>query len=76
MKNQINPGKREGHFELMGYDFMIDSHFKVWLIEINTGPYLGMPNDWAKKVIPEMLDELFKITIDPIFGKNEEFEEN
>ena len=51
---------------------MIDDNSKVWLIEINTGPYLGTPNSWAEKVVPAMLDELFEITIDPVFNKNYE----
>ena len=69
VKNKVNPTQRSGHFELLGYDFMIDEDFKVWLIEVNTGPYLGTPNSWAKKVVPEMLDEMFAITVDPIFSK-------
>jgi D-alanine-D-alanine ligase-like ATP-grasp enzyme len=28
-------------FELMGYDFMIDEDFNVWLIEVNTNPSLA-----------------------------------
>lgn len=27
-------------FEIFGLDFMIDEHFKPWLIEINTNPCL------------------------------------
>ena len=26
---------RQHSFEIFGYDFMIDTHFRVWLIEIN-----------------------------------------
>ena len=35
-------------FELLGYDFMIDEDFRVWLIEVNENPYLGTPNDFVK----------------------------
>jgi len=36
-------------FELFGYDFLIDEDFRVWLIEVNTNPYLGLPNAFIKK---------------------------
>ena len=51
---------------------MIDDNSKVWLIEINTGPYLGTPNSWAEKAVPAMLDEHCEITNAPIFNKNYE----
>jgi len=35
-------------FELFGFDFMIDEDIRVWLIEINSNPYLGMPNNFMK----------------------------
>lgn len=37
---KIDPYKRENTFEIMGYDFMIDDEFKIYLIEINTNPCL------------------------------------
>ena len=42
--NLLNPNKREISFELMGFDFMIDEDFRVWLIEVNTNPYFGVLN--------------------------------
>lgn len=36
----IDPNKRSQSFEIFGYDFMIDSEFKVYLIEVNTNPCL------------------------------------
>jgi len=58
---------RKAHFELFGFDFMVDQDFRTWLIEVNTNPYLGKPNQWAKKVLPEMMDETLRIVLDPIY---------
>lgn len=44
---------------------MIDSDFRVWLIEINWNPYLGIPNDFIAKLLPKMINDLFEITLDP-----------
>lgn len=35
---QESIGQRKNTFELFGYDFMIDTKFNPWLIEINTSP--------------------------------------
>ena len=58
VNTQLNPNRRRNNFELFGYDFMIDEDFRVWLIEVNTNPYLGQPNQWAKQFVPNMIDEL------------------
>ena len=44
VKTQLNPNKRKNVFELFGYDFLIVEDFRLWLIEINTNPYFGVPN--------------------------------
>jgi len=52
---------------LFGYDFMIDEDFRVWLIEINSNPYIGTPNKYMKELIPSMIDEMFGLVLDPIY---------
>ena len=59
--------KKSLTFEVFGYDFMIDSDFKVWLIEVNTNPCLELSCSYLAKLIPEMLENAFKIALDPIF---------
>jgi len=44
VRTKFNPKNRKNCFELFGYDFLIDEDFRVWLIEVNTNPYLGVPN--------------------------------
>lgn len=71
-KSQLNPNKRPNSFELFGFDFMIDEDFRVWLIEVNTNPYIGIHNKRMKNILPEMFSSLFKITIDSMFEKDVE----
>jgi hypothetical protein len=37
------------------------------LIEVNTNPYLGMPNKYISELMPRMLDDMAKIIVDPVF---------
>lgn len=67
VKYAVNPNRRKSHFELFGFDFMIDEDFRTWLIEVNTNPYLGRPNKWAKEIVPAMVDEMLRIVLDPIY---------
>jgi hypothetical protein len=69
-KNVLDPSKRKNSFELFGFDFMIDEDFRVWLIEVNTNPYIGIHNQGMKHILPEMLQSLFKIVLDPVFETN------
>ena len=54
-------------FELFGYDFIIDNEFKPWILEINNNPGLGISSPVIKKIIPRMMDDAFRLTIDKVF---------
>lgn len=58
VKTQINPCKRKNIFELFGYDFLIDEDMRLWLIEVNTNPYIGTPNTFIGKIAFIELKEL------------------
>lgn len=64
-KKAMHKGKRNKVFEFFGFDFLIDEDFRVWLIEVNTNPYLGVPNEYIKGLLPLMLDDLFSLVLDP-----------
>jgi len=66
-KNTMNQSKLRNSFELLGFDFMIDEDFRVWLIEVNTNPYIGLYNDSMTDILPNMFYGLFKIVLDPVF---------
>jgi len=65
--NKIDPGRLSHSFEVFGYDFVIDENFKVYLIEANTNPSLEICSPLLARIIPELLDNSFRIAIDPIF---------
>ena len=54
-------------FQLFGYDFMIDENFRLYLIEVNTNPCLEVCCPLLARIIPEVLDNSFKIVLDPLF---------
>ena len=59
--------KRKNCFEIFGYDFMIDCNYNPFLIEINTNPGLEISSPLIKQLIPRMIDDAFKLTIDSDF---------
>lgn len=46
---------------------MIDETGHPWLIEVNTNPCLEESSKLLKILIPRMLDDAFKLTIDALF---------
>ena len=54
-------------FEIFGYDFIIDNKFKTWILEINNNPGLGISSPVIEKLVPRMLDDAFRLTIDNVF---------
>ena len=64
VKHKMNPNRRKRCFELFGFDFLIDEDFRVWLIEVNTNPYLGTPNTQMRLIVPRMIDQMLQLTVD------------
>lgn len=46
---------------------MIDSNFKVYIIECNTNPSLELSCPLMARIIPAMLDNVFRVIVDPLF---------
>ena len=65
-KDKINPNKRYNCFELYGYDFMVTDDYKVYLIEVNTNPWLETPCSLLSRIISSVLDNTFRIALDPL----------
>ena len=67
VKQKLNFNKRNAScFELMGYDFILDSNFNTFLIEANTNPCLEESSSILKTLLPRMLNDAFKLTVDKI----------
>ena len=46
---------------------MIDTSFKVWLIEVNTNPDINTCCPQLTRVIPPMVENAFRVALDPLF---------
>ena len=67
VRRKLDPNKRLGCFELLGYDFMVDNDMSVWLIEVNTNPSLDESSSILRALLPRMLDDALKLTVDKEF---------
>lgn len=63
----IDKFKRMHCMEVFGYDFMIDSEFKPWLIEVNTNPCLELSSPYLRLIIPAMVENALKLVVDSVF---------
>ena len=68
---KINKLERKMCFEIFGYDFMFDEYYNPFLLEVNTNPGLEISSPLIKMLIPRMIDDAFKLTIDKVFFLNE-----
>lgn len=64
---KLDPNRKTHSFEILGYDFLIDTMYKVWLIEVNTNPCLELSSPYLETLIPKMVDNAFCLTVDQIF---------
>ena len=66
VRRKLNPMCYNNVFELFGFDFMVDEDMRVWLLEVNTNPHLGQPSEYMRKLLPQMINDMLKIVVDPI----------
>jgi len=63
----LTGGASVASFQLFGYDFMVDAELQTWLIEVNSAPSLAESSPLLEKLIPEMLEGLVTLCVDPVF---------
>jgi Tubulin-tyrosine ligase family len=61
---------RKYTFELVGYDFILDEDLQSYIIEVNTNPCIEESSQLLKTLVPRMLDDMFKITVDTVFNSS------
>jgi len=76
VKNKINPMDRKYIFEIFGFDFMLDCNFQPFLIEVNSNPGLEESSPLIKMLVPRMLDDALRLTLDKEFGTIYNFDGN
>lgn len=69
---KMNSFINKNAFEIFGYDFLIDSEYNPFLIEINTNPGYEESSPLIKMLLPRMFDDAFRLTIDVVFKRNSE----
>jgi len=63
-------GEKSGStFEIFGYDFFIDADLGVWLIEANTNPCLEESSKLLENLLPRMMNDALKLSLDVMFPK-------
>ena len=61
-------------FELFGFDILIDSDFKCWLIEINSSPSLARDTLLDDMIKQKLIDDIIEL-VDPVdFDRKRLFE--
>lgn len=66
VKSKINCKERQNSFEIFGYDFIMDSEFNTYLLEVNTNPGYEESSPLIKMLVPRMLDDALRLSIDEI----------
>lgn len=57
---QIIEESEQSSFELFGFDFMIDTDLKVWLIEVNQNPCLSTLSPKQGVLINNLIGDVMK----------------
>ena len=73
VKDKLNKNCNAHQFEIFGYDFMLDENFNLFLIEVNTNPGLEESSPWIEIIVPRMLDDALRLTIDQLFYPGYDF---
>ena len=54
-------------FQIFGYDFIVDQKFNPWILEVNDNPGLEISSEIISHLIPRMIDDAVRLTVDKVF---------
>ena len=74
-KGRLNFLNKKYCFEIFGYDFILDENYQPYLLEINTNPGLEISSPLIDELLPRMVDDALKLTIDKEFTKSYKYAE-
>lgn len=63
--------QRTHSFELLGYDFMIDTDFTPWLLEVNTSPAMDYSTKITETLVKKVLSDTIEVVLNDEEDKNE-----
>ncbi|GMH83613.1 hypothetical protein TrST_g7152 [Triparma strigata] len=66
-RHKLNTNGRKHGFELMGWDFMIDTDLKPCLLEVNSNPCLEQPCLLLERLVSEVVESSFQLGVDKFF---------
>ena len=72
-KGKMNFLNKKYCFEIFGYDFILDEKYQPYLLEINTNPGLEISSPLIDELLPRMIDDAFKLTIDQEFTRSNKY---
>ena len=54
-------------FQIFGYDFIVDEQYNPWILEINDNPGIEISSELISHLIPRMIDDALRLTLDKVF---------
>ncbi len=71
VRHRIGLKNRKQCYEIFGYDFILDTNLKPFLLEVNTNPGMEESSPICDEIIPRMIEDSLKLTLESIFIDND-----
>jgi hypothetical protein len=67
VKDKINKYNKKFCFEIFGFDFIVDKNLEMYLLEVNTNPGMEESSPLISVLLPRMIDDALRLTIDDLY---------
>lgn len=68
VSDMLSSSSKKNSIELFGYDFMIDTDMRSWLIEVNSSPSMDYSTHVTTKLVPEAMAGFGKLVTEYVMG--------